>query len=70
MKPSDDEIMDEIKDVPHAPTYYVKNCLRDEYKGLTTAFVRRRLLALEAAGKVRRTGTSSNSITWKISEQL
>lgn len=67
-KPTDEIILAVITEVPHAPTYYVKNVLSDEYKGLKTAFVRRRLIVLEAAGKVQQTGTSSNSITWKLLE--
>lgn len=65
-KPNDAEIIAVVASRPNIPTYVIKNHLRGVHKGLQTPFIRRRLIALEAAGTVRRTGTSSNSTTWKL----
>lgn len=70
INPNDDEIMAVVRERPNLPTYVIKNHLRSQFRGLATSFVLRRLNALEVAAKVRRTGTSSNSITWKITETV
>ncbi|MBD8531514.1 MULTISPECIES: hypothetical protein [unclassified Massilia] len=68
-KPTDGEITDLLL-VRHGsimPTYVVKNWLRAKYPKLQTAWVLRRLKALEKAGKVVRTPSNyATMICWAI----
>ncbi len=79
-KPSDEEILSVLAACGgRTMTYVLGNVLRSApgtfttgkhkraYKGISTAFIRRRMLALEKAGKVRRAPTSyAVMICWEI----
>ena len=68
-KPSDGDIHDVlvIRSGETMPTYYIKNILRRRWPGLQTAWVLRRLKALEKAGKVRRVASNyAQMICWDV----
>jgi DNA-binding HxlR family transcriptional regulator len=68
-KPTDGEILSVLRERAGGvnPTYYVKNMLRIQHKGLETPFVLRRLKALEKDGKVERVRTNYvTQICWNI----
>jgi hypothetical protein len=75
-KPTDEQILALVRYRPHVMTYVIRNMLShtpwgDEpkhpaFKNLDTAFVRRRLLALEKAGEVERVPSSyAVQLCWK-----
>jgi repressor of nif and glnA expression len=71
MLPTDSEIMDVIvvRSGEILPTYYLKNILRGKFRDITTPWLRRRLKALEAAGKVRRVSSDyAAMICWDKAE--
>lgn len=55
-KPTDGEILSEVRKWggSGAMTYVIHNVLSRKYKAATTAFIRRRLTAMEKAGAVER----------------
>lgn len=79
-KPTDEEILSVLSACGgRTMTYVLGNVLRSTpgtfttgkhkraYKGLSTAFIRRRMMAMEKAGKVRRAPTSyAVMICWEI----
>ena len=68
-KPTDEEILKAVNALRRngQPTYLIRNVLADSYKGIKTAFVRRRLEALERLGKVKRVpGAYATQITWAL----
>lgn len=72
-KPTDAEILAVLRERRGGtnPTYYIKNVLRSAHPGLETPFVRRRLMALEAAGQVERTATNyATQICWNIAKDI
>ena len=56
-KPSDDQILSALRAHGRCMTYVVANVLRRNFYPLATAFVLRRLKAMEKAGKVERMRT-------------
>lgn len=52
--PTDNEILEVLRDHGRCMTYVVTNWLHYNYRGIKTAYVLRRLKKLEAAGKVHR----------------
>jgi len=56
-KPSDERILAALRSTGVCMTYVVANILRRNFYPLTTAFVLRRLKAMEKAGKVERMRT-------------
>lgn len=68
-KPTDQDILDTIARGDRMMTYAIRNVLGRKYAGLKTDWVRRRLMALEKAGKVKRVPTAFVSqICWVIAE--
>jgi DNA-binding HxlR family transcriptional regulator len=68
-KPTDTEIIGALASRQGciAPTYYVKNLMRSQHPGLTTAWVLRRLKALEKAGLVKRAQTTyATMLCWEV----
>lgn len=61
------DVLKEIAARPYLPTYVIRNILAGEKgygKSLKTSQVLYSCKRLEAAGKIRQAGMSSNSITW------
>lgn len=66
-KPTDEEIIDVIARRGRVMTYVICNVLRGKYAGLETPWVRRHLVALEKAGKVKRVPTDyAVQIRWGL----
>ncbi|WP_233459286.1 hypothetical protein [Citrobacter sedlakii] len=57
-KPTDEEIVQVLRDHGNCMTYVVTHWLQDNYRGIKTAYVLRRLKKLEGEGKVRRVKSS------------
>jgi hypothetical protein len=75
-RPTDEQIMAVVRHRPDVMTYVVRNVLASRpwgsephhpvFKNLDTSFVRRRLMALEKAGKVERVSTAyAVQICWR-----
>jgi len=80
-KPTNEQIMEVVRQRPRIMTYVVRNILashpaghearRPAYKNLGTPFIRRRLFALERAGRVERVSSSyAVQICWKATPAL
>jgi len=80
-KPTDEQIMEVVRQRPRIMTYVVRNVLasrpaahearRPTYKNLDTPFVRRRLFALEKAGQVERVSSSyAVQICWRATPSI
>lgn len=70
MTERESDVLKEIEARPDIPTYVIRNILARETgygKSLKTAHVLYSCKRLEAAGKIIRTHTSSNSACWQIS---
>jgi hypothetical protein len=70
--PTDGEIMDVIvvRSGEILPTYYLKNILRAKFPDITTPWLRRRMKALEAAGKVQRASSDyAVMICWDLADK-
>ncbi|WP_213758432.1 hypothetical protein [Citrobacter freundii] len=66
-KPTDEEIIQVLRDHGNCMTYVVTNWLRDNYKGIKTNYVLRRLKKLEVEGKVKRVKSSyAVQICWEV----
>jgi hypothetical protein len=66
------DVLMEIAARPDVPTYVIRNILAIDKgygKGLKTGHILYSCKRLEAAGKIVRTHTSSNSACWRIAEQ-
>jgi Fe2+ or Zn2+ uptake regulation protein len=67
--PTDEQILAALRECGHGMTYVVTNRLRRNFHPLKTAFVLRRLKALETAGKVKRVPTDyAVQICWVAAE--
>lgn len=65
-KPTDEEIVQVLRDHGNCMTYVVTHWLQDTYRGIKTAYVLRRLKKLEGEGKVRRVKSSyAVQICWE-----
>ncbi|HEE0039865.1 TPA: Lrp/AsnC family transcriptional regulator [Citrobacter freundii] len=68
-KPTDEEIIQVLRDHGNCMTYVVTHWLRDKYKVTKTAYVLRRLKKLEALGVVKRVKSSyAVQICWEASK--
>ncbi|QLZ42322.1 MULTISPECIES: hypothetical protein [Citrobacter] len=68
-KPTDEEIIQVLRDHGNCMTYVVAHWLRDKYKGTKTAYVLRRLKKLEALGAVKRVKSSyAVQICWETAQ--
>ncbi|MCY3415849.1 hypothetical protein KIN67_03595 [Citrobacter freundii] len=68
-KPTDEEIIQVLRDHGNCMTYVVTHWLRDKYKGAKTAYVLRRLKKLEALGAVKRVKSSyAVQICWEAAQ--
>ncbi|ELP5232506.1 hypothetical protein R1Z32_001381 [Citrobacter freundii] len=68
-KPTDEEIIQVLRDHGNCMTYVVTNWLRDDHRSLQTAYVLRRLKKLEAIGVVKRVKTSyAVQICWEAAQ--
>lgn len=68
-KPTDEEIIQVLRDHGNCMTYVVTHWLRDKYKGTKTAYVLRRLKKLEALGAVKRVESSyAVQICWEAAQ--
>lgn len=66
-KPTDSEILESMTGRGGMMTYVVKNLLARKHPDLQTAFIRRRLCALEKEGKVIRVDSPYEvQICWKL----
>lgn len=66
-KPTDEEILAAVASGYQMMTYVIRNTLAWKHNGLETAWVRRRLMALEKTGMVKRAPTSyAVQICWAI----
>lgn len=71
--PTDDEILSAVRKWggSGAMTYVIHNILSRKYRMVSTAFIRRRLIAMEKAGLVERVPTSyAVQIRWAIKNLL
>jgi hypothetical protein len=71
MKPTDTEILGLLDRMRGAimPTFYIKNCLRGQYPGIQTAWVLRRMKALEKAGYVVRDSSQYTTMfCWRLAD--
>lgn len=72
MKPTDTEIVGMLATRRGciAPTYYIKNMMRSNFPGVTTAWMLRRLKALEKVGMVKRVpSTYAKMLCWEATPQ-
>ncbi|HBE6453045.1 hypothetical protein RQL81_19300 [Citrobacter braakii] len=68
-KPTDEEIIQVLRDHGNCMTYVVTHWLRGKYKGTKTAYVLRRLKKLEALGAVKRVKSSyAVQICWEAAQ--
>ncbi|MCW1434387.1 hypothetical protein OLN68_09620 [Citrobacter freundii] len=68
-KPTDEEIIQVLRDHGNCMTYVVTHWLRDKYKVTKTAYVLRRLKKLEALGAVKRVKSSyAVQICWEAAK--
>ena len=68
-KPTDEEIIQVLRDHGNCMTYVVTHWLRDNYRGIKTACVLRRLKKLEANGMVKRVKSSyAVQICWEAAQ--
>ncbi|UQQ24118.1 hypothetical protein [Citrobacter freundii] len=68
-KPTDEEIIQVLRDHGNCMTYVVTHWLRDKYKVTKTAYVLRRLKKLEALGAVKRVKSSyAVQICWEAAQ--
>lgn len=66
-KPTDEEIIQVLRDHGNCMTYVVTHWLRDNYKGIKTNYVLRRLKKLEVEDKVKRVKSSyAVQICWEV----
>lgn len=65
-KPTDEEIIQVLREHGNCMTYVVTHWLHDSYRGIKTAYVLRRLKKLEVLGAVKRVKSSySVQICWE-----
>ena len=68
-KPTDEEIIQVLRDHGNCMTYVVTHWLRDKYKVTKTAYVLRRLKKLEVLGVVKRVKSSyAVQICWEAAQ--
>ncbi|HGU6443188.1 TPA: hypothetical protein ACNABU_003883 [Citrobacter amalonaticus] len=68
-KPTDEEIVQVLRDHGNCMTYVVTHWLQDKYRGIKTSYVLRRLKKLELAGVVRRTNSTYKvQICWEAAQ--
>lgn len=68
-KPTDEEIIQVLRDHGNCMTYVVTHWLQDNYRGIKTAYVLRRLKKLEALGAVKRVKSSyAVQICWETDQ--
>jgi hypothetical protein len=69
--PTDAEILETIAGMNTPMTYVIRNVLARKYKGLKTPAVRRRLIALERTGVVKRVPSIyERQICWGVVDQI
>lgn len=68
-KVTDEEIIQVLRDHGSCMTYVVTHWLHDNYRGIKTAYVLRRLKKLEANGMVKRVKSSyAVQICWEAAQ--